>query len=78
MAALVSIAELRKMQVVDLLKEITQQKNLVAKLRLAVQLQKEKDSAKYKREKKQLAKMQTVLSEKAIEAEEAKSTTPEK
>jgi ribosomal protein L29 len=46
----------------DLLKEIRQQENAVVKLRLGVKLGKEKDSAKYIREKKQLARMKTVHS----------------
>jgi ribosomal protein L29 len=62
-----SIIELRKMQPVDLRKEIREQEVTVAKLRLGVQLQKEKDHAKYKREKVQLARMKTVLTEKQTE-----------
>lgn len=63
MATQTTTKELRKMTPADLLKEIRQQDNEVVKLRLGVQLGKEKDSAKYVREKKQLARMKTVYSE---------------
>jgi ribosomal protein L29 len=62
MPSLTSIKELNKMTSEDLLKEIHQQQNAVVKLRLGVKLGKEKDSAKYVREKKQLARMKTVQS----------------
>jgi ribosomal protein L29 len=62
MSSLTSIKELNKMTSEDLLKEIHQQQNAVVKLRLGVKLGKEKDSAKYVREKKQLARMKTVQS----------------
>lgn len=62
MSSLTSVKELRKMSPEDLLKEIRQQESTVVKLRLGVQLGKEKDSAKYVREKKQLARMKTVYS----------------
>lgn len=64
MAKQTSIAELRTMQMKDLLGEIRTQERLVSKLRLGVKLRKEKDTAKYKSEKKQLARMRTVLAEK--------------
>lgn len=57
-----SIKELQKMSQEDLRKEIATQENTVVKLRLGVKLGKEKDSAKYIREKKQLARMKTVHS----------------
>lgn len=62
MSTLTSIKELQKMSPADLHKEIVQQENIVVKLRLGVKLGKEKDSAKYIREKKQLARMKTVYS----------------
>ena len=62
MASLTSIKELNKMSTEDLRKEIIAQENTVVKLRLGVKLGKEKDSAKYIREKKQLARMKTVQS----------------
>jgi len=81
MAHLTTIKELRNMQIGDLIREILQHMSLVAKLRLGIKMKKEKDSAKYKREKKQLSRMQTVLSEKKAEAAESnkeKSDSPKK
>jgi ribosomal protein L29 len=79
MASLLSIAELRKMQPKDLLRELREQAATVAKLRLGIKMNKEKDSGKYSREKKQFARMKTVLTEKAYEASDAKaSSSPEK
>ncbi len=62
MSTLTTIKELCKMSPEDLRKEIITQENMVVKLRLCVKLGKEKDSAKYIREKKQLARMKTVYS----------------
>lgn len=64
MAAHATSTELRNMQITDLQKEIVGKKAEVAKLALAVRTRKEKNSAKYKQEKKQLARMETVLTEK--------------
>lgn len=64
MAHQVSITELRNMQINDLQKEAASQRSEVAKLGHAVKMRKEKNSAKYKAEKKQLARMETVLTEK--------------
>lgn len=78
MATITSTKELRKMTAADLLKEIRAQENEVVKLRLGVKLGKEKDSAKYVRERKQLARMKTVYSEVLIapvtDAKETKET----
>lgn len=60
----VTVAELSKMTPADLLKEIRKQDDEVVRLRLGVKLGKEKDSAKYIREKKQLARMKTVYNQK--------------
>ena len=62
-----SITELRRMQIKDLLGEIRAQEHTVSKLRLGVKLRKEKDTAKYRGEKRQLARMCTVLAEKQTE-----------
>ncbi|MBT4119429.1 MAG: 50S ribosomal protein L29 [Candidatus Peribacter sp.] len=62
MSSLTTIKELNKMSPEDLRKEVIAQENTVVKLRLGVKLGKEKDSAKYIREKKQLARMKTVQS----------------
>ena len=60
-------SEYRNMQLADLEKEITDQRGEVAKLYIAVKMQKEKNSAKYKQQKKKLAQMETVLTEKRKE-----------
>lgn len=67
MAKLATTTELRKMPLADLHKEIKEAEVQVAKLRLGVKLRKEKDTAKYVREKKQLARMKAVRSEKQRE-----------
>lgn len=77
MSALTTIKELQNMTPVDLRKEIAAQDTLVVKLRLGVKLGKEKDSAKYVRERKQLARMKTVLAQKSIEKESAVSSSKE-
>lgn len=59
--------ELRKLQLADLQGEVRSHQNSVAKLRLAVTLGKEKNSAKYKAAKKHLAQLSTVLTEKLTE-----------
>lgn len=62
MAKHASTTELRKMSIADLTAEVRESQNLIAKLRLGVTMQKEKDTAKLQKEKKHLARMQTVLS----------------
>ncbi|MFH0851522.1 MAG: hypothetical protein V1876_02120 [Candidatus Peregrinibacteria bacterium] len=51
--------ELRAMQMPDLEREIKAQMLLVEKLRLSVQLQKEKDTAKLRRSRRKYAQMKT-------------------
>ncbi len=60
----VTIAELRKMGIKDLQGEIMSKRIETAKLRLGITMQKEKDTGKYRTEKKLLARMLTVLHEK--------------
>ena len=64
MAKYATTTELRKMSAKDLQQEIREAKIEVAKLRMGVRLQKEKDTAKYEKERKQVARMETILSEK--------------
>jgi len=45
----------------DLMGELRTHQNIAAKLRMDIELKKEKNSAKYKAEKKQIARIQTVL-----------------
>lgn len=52
------------MQVKDLLKEIDEKRLAVAKMAMGVRMQSEKDTAKYRREKRELARMLTILGEK--------------
>jgi ribosomal protein L29 len=54
-----SFGELLAMPGDELRKELAQQKALVRKMRLGIHLNKEKDTAKYRREKRSLARMLT-------------------
>ena len=56
-----SFQELQKMPHEELLREAAQQRELVTKMRLGIQVGKEKDSARFRREKRQLATMLTAL-----------------
>ncbi len=62
MSSAVTITELLKMQPDDLHREIRAQHTLVEKMRIGIQMSKEKDTAKYRREKRQLARMHTAQS----------------
>jgi len=67
------------MKPADLQREIAQQKVLIASQRMGVRLQKEKDTAKYQREKKNLARMHTIYTEKRQEellSTKTESTVP--
>ena len=64
MASTITTKELRNMTHGDLAKDVTAQRGLVAKLGMGIRLQKEKDTAKYRREKRALARMLTILTEK--------------
>jgi|GEM_PF-1986671 ribosomal protein L29 len=63
MSKVITIAELRKMQEADLIREINQQYRKVGKLKLMVGSNKEKAHHLLKIERRQLAKMLTILSE---------------
>ena len=63
MATVLSMKELRNMQVADLRRDVACQRELMAKLSLGIKLQKEKGTAKLKRERKSLARMMTALNE---------------
>ena len=69
MATTLSMKELRTMQQSDLQKELKSQRAVVAKLAIGIQMQKEKDTAKYRREKKVLSRMMTALGEKQVTQE---------
>lgn len=64
MASLPTIKELRAMQAKDLLSDIAEQANVLAKMRIDVALRSEKDTAKLRRVRKAIARMNTVLVEK--------------
>lgn len=64
MATKVSTQEMRKMQVADLQTEVTDLRKSIAKMRLGLAMRSEKDSAEFRRQKKAVARMLTVLKEK--------------
>lgn len=67
MAKEITTKELRRMSTEDLRREIREQQRLCVKLRLAIRVGGEKDSAKARRARRQLARMETVASEKGAE-----------
>jgi ribosomal protein L29 len=65
------------MQLPDLIKEMKSQEVLVATLRLGVCMQKEKDTAKYRRAKRQFSRIKTIVEQKRSEellSKKSKST----
>lgn len=67
MATHSTLTELRNMQAADLQKEAADKRMNIAKMRLGLELRSEKDAALYRREKKDLARILTVLQEKGQE-----------
>jgi ribosomal protein L29 len=61
MATHSSITELQNMQTADLVREIHGKRMNIAKMRLGLTMGSEKDSALFRRERKELAQMLTVL-----------------
>jgi ribosomal protein L29 len=57
--------ELRKMNIADLQREVRSLREICAKMRLGIQLQKEKDTAKYQRQRRTIPRLLTVLGEKS-------------
>lgn len=55
--------ELRKMTPQDLSKEISDKRAGIAKMRISVAMRSQKDTAQYRREKKDLARMLTIMNE---------------
>lgn len=76
----ITTTELRKMTPQDLSKEIGEKRGSIAKMRIAVAMRTQKDTAQYRREKKDLARMLTVLQEINHEktSKEAPLKTPRK
>ncbi len=68
MAHQITYAELLGMQQDDLQKELRAQETLVRKMRIGIAMNKEKDTAKYRREKKILARMHTAQVQKHASA----------
>lgn len=75
--AALTVGELKNMTLEDLVREVSDQRMLVRKLRITISMNTEKDSAKYRREKRALARMLTVISAKRRTAllTQAKSST---
>ena len=73
MSVTTSIDELRSMQSSDLLRERKVIQAEVAGMRMGLQLKKEKDSARYRRERRALARIETVLSEKKQPSKSSKN-----
>ncbi len=74
MSSTTTITELRTMQIADLRKEIRSHRTHLQKMRLQITMNTEKDTGKYRRDKKQLARMMTVLTEKEKDTGSTKGT----
>lgn len=58
-----SAAEMRKMSPDDLRKEIAERRASVAKMKLGINMRSHKDTAQFRRDKKEVARLLTVLGE---------------
>jgi ribosomal protein L29 len=58
-----ALAELRRMRPEDLRRDIRKSEEAIMKMRLGIKIGKEKDTARYRRSRRQLARMLTVLRE---------------
>lgn len=67
MATKTTITELRNMPLADLRREVRGQRALLAKMKISIELGKEKNTGQYRREKSQLARMLTVVHDKECE-----------
>ncbi len=63
MSTHLSAKELRNMQPEDLRKEIAEKRLVVAKMHIEIEMRSEKDTARFLREKKELARLLTVQNE---------------
>lgn len=68
MSSTLSYAELLNMNLQDLSREADSQRMIVRKMRIEISMNTEKDSARYRREKRALARMLTALSKKSNDA----------
>lgn len=66
MPSLTTITELRNMSTEELVREGAQIRSESARIKMGLTLQREKDHAKYQRLKKQIARIETVLSDRRI------------
>lgn len=64
MSTHISAKELRNMQMEELRKEVAAKRILLSKMHIDVQLNSEKDTARFRREKREFARLLTVLGEK--------------
>lgn len=71
-----AITELLKMTAEDLRRDAKEKRASIGKLRLALEMKKEKDSAKLRRERRDLARVLTVVSMKKAEALQKKPSSP--
>ncbi len=74
MSSHASATELRKMSLQDITSELRDAQKQLSKLRLGVTLQKEKNTMKYVREKKHVARVTMVLNEKRAEQLQTKDS----
>lgn len=65
MATLLTLKEIRSMQVPDLRREIAEHHLVLRKMRLDVDARAEKDTAKLRRVRKAIAQMETIVAEKS-------------
>lgn len=75
----VTIAELLKMSEAELRQEIRSHRSLLQQKRMAIRLSKEKDTAQYQRDRRQVACMETALTmirTKALKPATKSSTVP--
>lgn len=80
MASTTSAPEMRKMQMSDLLKEISDLRGSIAKMSMGLALRSEKNSAEFRRQKRSLARLLTIVAEKNTQepAMEKKASSPKK
>lgn len=67
MASTLSLTDLRKMQASDLEKDLQEKKLALAKIRLDIGMMSQKDTSQYKKSKKEISRMLTVINEKKAE-----------
>ncbi len=76
MATKTTITELRKMQLPDLEREVTSKRMEIAKVRIGIEMRQEKDTAKLKRDRRDLARLLTVIHEKSLNVSQKSATVP--